>query len=267
MDDVERNNDGLMPYAMLLTRLFKHILKTNPRSLVYFNRFTLHQRVMNSLDIPKKIIKNKGIKAAFPLPPYSPSTNEDDEPSFLTFYEELLNDTDLSKAQKEKSGMFKSLNRYIIKLTKILTLMDVKLCMWDILVYAMCVLSCSPVLEPRKWFLMLMAEGLDRSMDSFQGLTIKVHHHGIDRWIQIQIFYDHVSFNLKCEIDRAADDKLRDENTDESWEIIENLALYDHEGWNDTKEFVNPVKAISTPQSTSKTPDRRLLELEDHINF
>ncbi|GKA72153.1 MAK10-like protein [Tanacetum coccineum] len=41
----------------------------------------------------------------------------------------------------------------------------------------------------------------------------------------------------------------------------------DHESWNDTKELVNPVKAISTPQGISKTPDRRLLELEDQINF
>ncbi|GKA00858.1 hypothetical protein Tco_0673523 [Tanacetum coccineum] len=89
----------------------------------------------------------------------------------------------------------------------------------------------------------------------------------IDRWLQIQIFYDHVSFHLKCEIDRAAGGKLRDKNADESWEIIENLALYDHEGWNDSKNFVKPIKAVSIPQSTSKTPDRRLLELEDHINF
>ncbi|GJZ86936.1 MAK10-like protein [Tanacetum coccineum] len=71
----------------------------------------------------------------------------------------------------------------------------------------------------------------------------------------------------KCEIDHAAGGKLRDKNTDESWEIIENLALYDHEGCNDSKEFVKPVKAISTPQSNSKTPDRRLLELEDQIKF
>ncbi|GJR83525.1 hypothetical protein Tco_0154310 [Tanacetum coccineum] len=82
-----------------------------------------------------------------------------------------------------------------------------------------------------------------------------------------KLFYDHVSFYLKCEIDRAASDKLRNKNADESWEIIENLTLYDHEGWNDTKEFVKLVKAISTPQSTSKTPDRRLLELKDQINF
>ncbi|GKG37676.1 hypothetical protein Tco_0456899, partial [Tanacetum coccineum] len=55
----------------------------------------------------------------------------------------------------------------------------------------------------------------------------------------------------------------RNKNAGESWEIIENLALYDHKGWNDMKEFVKPVKAISTPQGISKTPDRRLLELED----
>nr|GEV73836.1 MAK10-like protein [Tanacetum cinerariifolium] len=53
----------------------------------------------------------------------------------------------------------------------------------------------------------------------------------------------------------------------DSWEIVKNLALYDHEGWNDSKEFVKLVKGISTPQSTSKTPDQRLLELEDQINF
>ncbi|GJV90293.1 MAK10-like protein [Tanacetum coccineum] len=68
-------------------------------------------------------------------------------------------------------------------------------------------------------------------------------------------------------IEGAVGGKLRDKNTNESREIIKNLALYDHEGWNDTKEFIKPVKAISTPQSTSKTPYRRLLKLEDQINF
>ncbi|GJT28911.1 MAK10-like protein [Tanacetum coccineum] len=70
-----------------------------------------------------------------------------------------------------------------------------------------------------------------------------------------------------CEIDRAAGGELRNKNTGESWEIIENLALYDYEGWDETNEFVKPVKAISTPQGIPKTPDWRLLELEDQINF
>nr|GEX57866.1 MAK10-like protein [Tanacetum cinerariifolium] len=98
-------------------------------------------------------------------------------------------------------------------------------------------------------------------------LLQKFPHHGIDHWLQIQFFYDHVSFHLKCETDCVAGGKLCNKNTNESWEIIKNLALYDHEGWNDTKVFAKPVKAISTLQGTSKITDRRLLELEDQINF
>ncbi|GJW48649.1 hypothetical protein Tco_0080295 [Tanacetum coccineum] len=80
-----------------------------------------------------------------------------------------------------------------------------------------------------------------------------------------------------CEIDRAGGGKLRNKNADESWEIIENLALYYHEGWNDTKEFVKPVKAISTPYgirmtemfgllkelTTSRTPEKVLIREGD----
>ncbi|GJR29414.1 hypothetical protein Tco_1105646 [Tanacetum coccineum] len=110
-------------------------------------------------------------------------------------------------------------------------------------------------------------QSLSEAWTRFKDLLQKVHHHGISRWFQIQIFYDHVSFHLKCEIDRIAGGKLRDKNADESWKIIENLSLYDHEGWNDTKEFIKLVKAISTPQSTSKTHDRILFELKNQINF
>ncbi|GJW79506.1 hypothetical protein Tco_0143481 [Tanacetum coccineum] len=45
------------------------------------------------------------------------------------------------------------------------------------------------------------------------------------------------------------------------------MALYDHEGWNDSRDFVRPIKAISLSQNTSKMPDRRLLELKDQINL
>ncbi|GJR02114.1 MAK10-like protein [Tanacetum coccineum] len=73
-------------------------------------------------------------------------------------------------------------------------------------------------------------ESLSEAWTRFKDLLQKVPHHGIDRWLQIQIFYNHVSFHLKCEIDHAAGGKLRNKNTEESWEIIENLSLYDHEG-------------------------------------
>nr|GEW68136.1 zinc finger, CCHC-type [Tanacetum cinerariifolium] len=110
-------------------------------------------------------------------------------------------------------------------------------------------------------------ESLSKAWTRFKGLLQKVPHHDINRWLQIQIFDDHVSFHLKCEIDRVADGKLYNNNADESWEIIENLTFYDHEGWNNIKEFSKPVKAISTPQGILKIPDQRLIELKDYINF
>ncbi|GJU77679.1 ribonuclease H-like domain-containing protein [Tanacetum coccineum] len=57
--------------------------------------------------------------------------------------------------------------------------------------------------------------------------------------------------NNVCEIDCAADGKLRDKNTDKSWEIIENLALYVYEGWNDTKEF---TELNTHPQNLNEPP-------------
>ncbi|GJZ70973.1 MAK10-like protein [Tanacetum coccineum] len=42
--------------------------------------------------------------------------------------------------------------------------------------------------------------------------------------------------------------KLRDKNAKESWALLEDLALYDNESWNDPRDFAKPVKAISLPQ-------------------
>ncbi|GKD06329.1 hypothetical protein Tco_1181303 [Tanacetum coccineum] len=85
-------------------------------------------------------------------------------------------------------------------------------------------------------------------MDSFQELTSKVPHHGIDLWLQVQIFYDHVNPATSRTIDQAAGEKLRDKNAKVSWALLEDLALYDNESWNDPRNFAKPVKAISLPQ-------------------
>ncbi|GJV61369.1 MAK10-like protein [Tanacetum coccineum] len=103
------------------------------------------------------------------------------------------------------------------------------------------------------------------SMDSFQGLTPKVPHHGIDLWLQVQIFYDHVNPVTRRTIDQSAGGKLRDRNVEESWTLLEDLALYDNESWNDPRDFAKPVKAISLPQDVSSTSDCRLIELENQV--
>ncbi|GJS26078.1 hypothetical protein Tco_0486698 [Tanacetum coccineum] len=58
---------------------------------------------------------------------------------------------------------------------------------------------------------------------------------------KIQIFYDHVSFPLKHKIDHAPGVKLHDKSAKESWEIIENLALYEHEKYTKGK---SPEKVL-----------------------
>ncbi|GJT46456.1 hypothetical protein Tco_0955171 [Tanacetum coccineum] len=85
-------------------------------------------------------------------------------------------------------------------------------------------------------------------MDSFQRLTTKVPRHGIDLWLQVQIFYDHVNLVTGRTIDQSAGGKLRDRSVEESWALLEDLTLYDNESWNDPRDFDKPVKAISLPQ-------------------
>ncbi|GJS77686.1 hypothetical protein Tco_0727567 [Tanacetum coccineum] len=48
-------------------------------------------------------------------------------------------------------------------------------------------------------------------------------------------------------------------------ELLEDLALYDNESWNDPRDFPKPVKAIALPQDVLSTSDRRLIELENQV--
>ncbi|GJY89704.1 MAK10-like protein, partial [Tanacetum coccineum] len=85
-------------------------------------------------------------------------------------------------------------------------------------------------------------ESLSEAWTRFKDLLQKVPHHGIDLWLQ-----------------------LRDLNAEESWALLEDLALYDNESWNDPRDFAKPVKAIALPQDVPSTSDRRLIELENQV--
>ncbi|GJX91443.1 zinc finger, CCHC-type containing protein [Tanacetum coccineum] len=85
-------------------------------------------------------------------------------------------------------------------------------------------------------------ESLSEAWTCFKDLLQKVPH-GIELWLQVQIFYNHVNPATRQTIDQSA------------------------VGWDDPRDFTKPVKEISLPQDTSRTPDQRLLELEDQISF
>ncbi|GKA13251.1 hypothetical protein Tco_0692897 [Tanacetum coccineum] len=63
-----------------------------------------------------------------------------------------------------------------------------------------------------------------------------------------KFFYDHVNPVTRRTIDQSAGGKLRDRNAEESWALLEDLALYDNESWNDPMDFAKLVKAIALPQ-------------------
>ncbi|GKE76208.1 MAK10-like protein [Tanacetum coccineum] len=73
-------------------------------------------------------------------------------------------------------------------------------------------------------------ESLSEAWTRFKNLLQKVHHHGIDLWLQVQIFYDHVNLVIRRTIDQSAG-----------------------------------VKAITLPQDVPSTSDRRLIELENQV--
>ncbi|GJR63633.1 hypothetical protein Tco_1505795 [Tanacetum coccineum] len=75
----------------------------------------------------------------------------------------------------------------------------------------------------------------------------EVPHHGIDLWLQVQIFYDHVNPITRRAIDQSAGGKLRDLKPEESWALLEDLSLYDNESWNNLRDFAKPVKSIALP--------------------
>ncbi|GJV45464.1 hypothetical protein Tco_1430000 [Tanacetum coccineum] len=93
-------------------------------------------------------------------------------------------------------------------------------------------------------------ESLSEAWTHFKDLLQKVPHYGIDRWLQIQFFYDHVSFHLKCEIDRAAGGKLPHT---ELMERFKNVIFKQREEINDrmTKMF-GLLKELMTSRASEK---------------
>ncbi|GJY22843.1 MAK10-like protein [Tanacetum coccineum] len=47
--------------------------------------------------------------------------------------------------------------------------------------------------------------------------------------------------------------------------LLDDLALYENENWNDPRDFAKPVKAISLSQDVPSTSDRHLIELENQV--
>ncbi|GJY41590.1 hypothetical protein Tco_0428860, partial [Tanacetum coccineum] len=101
--------------------------------------------------------------------------------------------------------------------------------------------------------------------NSFQGLTPKSPSSWHRSLAPSPNLLSPVNPSTRRTTDQAAGGKLRDKNTEESWALLEDLALYDNESWNDPRDFAKPVKAISLPQDVLSTSDRCLIKLENQV--
>ncbi|GJR67999.1 hypothetical protein Tco_0014064 [Tanacetum coccineum] len=85
-------------------------------------------------------------------------------------------------------------------------------------------------------------ESLSEAWTRFKDLLQKFPQHGIDLWLQ-----------------------LHDLNAEESWALLEDLALFDNESWNDPRDFAKSVKEIALPQDVPSTSDRHLIKLKNQV--
>ncbi|GJT62737.1 hypothetical protein Tco_1006270 [Tanacetum coccineum] len=115
IDDIHPNLKGWELFFK--KNFFFSIDKRNKVKACTAYMFTFHEHVMDPLDILRNPSKEKGKKIASPSV-ISSSSDNNEAPSFLKFYDELSDSEDLTKAQREKRGMFKFLNRYVGTITK-----------------------------------------------------------------------------------------------------------------------------------------------------
>ncbi|GKF09412.1 MAK10-like protein, partial [Tanacetum coccineum] len=82
-------------------------------------------------------------------------------------------------------------------------------------------------------------ESLSEAWTRFKDLLQKVPYHGIDLWLQVQIFYDLVN--------PSQDEPLTNRPV------------------NEPRDIAKPVNSIALPQDIPSTSDRRLIELENQV--
>ncbi|GJX26596.1 hypothetical protein Tco_0232892 [Tanacetum coccineum] len=74
------------------------------------------------------------------------------------------------------------------------------------------------------WDDLTTRESLYDAWNRFKDLLRKVPHHGLDLWLQDQIFYDHVNYTTQIAIDDVAGERLRKVRPEEAWKTIKDLS-------------------------------------------
>ncbi|XP_078166211.1 uncharacterized protein LOC144560859 [Carex rostrata] len=87
-------------------------------------------------------------------------------------------------------------------------------------------------------------ESLYEAWERFKELIRSCPHHGLEKWLIVQTFYNGLNYNTRLTIDAAANGALMNRGVDDAYTLIENMALNHHQ-W--TSERSTPAAPRATP--------------------
>ncbi|GJY57520.1 putative reverse transcriptase domain-containing protein [Tanacetum coccineum] len=97
-------------------------------------------------------------------------------------------------------------------------------------------------------------QGDDESIKSawirFQNLIKQVPHHGIQKWLLVQIFHDNIYLDNCMKLDQFAQFRFNSLTKEEGWNRIEDYIQYQDDMWDDMLPFMNVSSILKAMQST-----------------
>lgn len=87
-------------------------------------------------------------------------------------------------------------------------------------------------------FMQKDGESLYEAWERFKELLRMCPHHGLEKWLRVQTFYNGLSPNTKLIVDAAAGGCLTMKTPDESYQLIEDMAQ-NHQQWNPERAAPN----------------------------
>ncbi|KAF7822112.1 uncharacterized protein G2W53_027567 [Senna tora] len=78
-------------------------------------------------------------------------------------------------------------------------------------------------------FVLLDNESLYEAWERFKELLRKCPHHGLPKWLQVQTFYNGLSFEIRTSIDAAAGGALMSKQVDAAYTLLETMSSNNHQ--------------------------------------
>ncbi|GKA98484.1 reverse transcriptase domain-containing protein, partial [Tanacetum coccineum] len=95
----------------------------------------------------------------------------------------------------------------------------------------------------------------DQLVSRFLDHFFPVPHHGIQKWLLVQIFYDNISQDNRRKLDQFAQFRFNSLTKEEGWNLIEEYVQYQDDLWDDMSPPMNVSSISEAMQPTFRGQD------------